>query len=49
MSRGQVGSVQAGNAVPSCRVAITGNATVTADSTIYVDNSDVLAGGFQLT
>lgn len=49
VSRGQVGSVQAGNAVLSCRVAITGNATVTADSTIYVDNSDVLAGGFQLT
>lgn len=43
VSRGQVGSVS------SCRVAITGNATITADSTIYVDNSDVLAGGFQLT
>jgi len=43
VSRGQVGPV------PSCRVAITGNATITADSTIYVDNSDVLAAGFQLT
>ena len=43
VSRGQVGPV------PSCRVAITGNATITADSTIYVDDSDVLAAGFQLT
>ena len=43
VSRGQVGPVE------SCRVAITGNATITADSTIYVDDSDVLAAGFQLT
>ena len=43
VSRGQVGPVA------SCRVAITGNATITSDSTIYVDDSDVLAAGFQLT
>lgn len=34
--------------VASCRVGITGDAYVTADSTIYLDRSDVLANGFQL-
>lgn len=42
VERGQVGSL------PSCRVAITGSAYLTADSTIYLDRDDVLAGGFQL-
>lgn len=32
----------------ACRVAITGSAYLTADSTIYVDRADELADGFQL-
>ena len=32
----------------ACRVAITGSAYITADSTIYVDRADELADGFQL-
>ena len=32
----------------ACRVAITGGAYMTAESTIYLDRSDVLADGFQL-
>lgn len=39
---GQVASV------PACRVEITGTAYLTADSTIYVDQDDELAAGFQL-
>lgn len=38
----QVGSVSA------CRVEITGSAFLTADSTIYLDEGDELAAGFQL-
>jgi proline racemase len=34
--------------LPTCRVAITGDAYLVADSTIYLDSSDVLADGFQL-
>jgi proline racemase len=36
-------------ALPACRVAITGTAHVIADSTIYVDRTDILAQGFQLS
>lgn len=32
----------------ACRVAITGSAYITADSTIYLDRADELADGFQL-
>jgi proline racemase len=32
-----------------CRVAITGTAYITSDSTIYLDRADELADGFQLS
>ena len=35
--------------LPGCRVAITGSAFITADSTLYVNSADELAGGFQLS